>query len=204
MTNSKPFEYLQTPKPLIEACVSYLIRHHLYRPVQTVIDVGAGEGQWGQTLSEKLGATVIGVDSYFKGIEHDDHQHYSEWHNQDYLTYRPEPVDLIVGNPPFSLGTEFVMHSIRLLKDNGVAAFILPHNFIYSNKRVDNFWFHGDAGPFMARYMVEMAAINPRPSFTGDGVTGVRQDFSLYIFKRWPQLESPRVWWLKWDKNGSK
>ena len=196
----KPFEYYQTPEKLVKACVDYLLK---FPHPEIVVDAGAGEGQWGVGVRDHLypPPVLIGVDDYFTGTENDRQSaYYNDWVNVDFLDYEPDrPVDWVIGNPPFSLATEFIIKGLSIVKRNGIVAFTLPHAFPYSNKRVDMFWFNNRFNPNYNKYFVEMACINPRPSFTGDGKTSVRQDFALYVFQNNTKLgRHPTIHWLKW------
>lgn len=85
--------------------------------------------------------------------------------------------DFIIGNPPYSLGIEFVKKSLNLLKDDGKLIFLLRTAFLESKSRYE-FW---------QKYpLSELYTLSKRPSFTGNGT-----DATSYS-------------WFVWDKSTSK
>jgi len=80
--------------------------------------------------------------------------------------------DLVVSNPPFSLGQEFVERAIAFLKPEGTLCFLMLLQFLGSSKRKKLF----------DRYPVaSVDVIRPRPSFASDGSTDARE----YALFRW-------------------
>ncbi len=141
-----PDEHYQTPLPLIELALSMLpdpFRLHHQRNeageerAMRILDVGAGnDARWGMaakrrypgshlTTIEKrnvLKPSGLAVDLWISG--------------QDFCLHQAEqPYDLILSNPPFSLGTEMVIHSLSLLRARGFALFLLPSAFANGKDR---------------------------------------------------------------------
>lgn len=46
-----------------------------------------------------------------------------------------QTVDLVIGNPPFSLGMEFLAASFKVLADNGRILFLLPSQYFQAQER---------------------------------------------------------------------
>jgi len=51
--------------------------------------------------------------------------HTDAWIVGDFLSVRPAPVDLIIGNPPYKLAQPFVRHALTLLAPGGALLFLL-------------------------------------------------------------------------------
>jgi hypothetical protein len=68
---------------------------------------------------------------------------YQKWICGDFLAYaasgRAGKFDMIVGNPPFSLGCEFIAACAGLLTDNGRILFLLPTDYFQASGRAKAF-----------------------------------------------------------------
>lgn len=81
--------------------------------------------------------------------------------------------DIIIGNPPYSKAMEFVVQSLKFLKDNGVLIFLLRTAFLESKARY-NFW---KENPINGLY-----TLSKGPSFTGHGTDAT--SYSWFIWDR--------------------
>lgn len=104
------------------------------------------------------------------------------------LTDPSYAVDLVIGNPPYSLAEQFVCHSLTLVKPNGYVIFLLRLSFLCSSKRIN--------GLYQKHPLRAFAPIAPRPSFTEGG-----NDNSEYAAFVWQQgftgvgrIEPPIIW----------
>lgn len=105
-------------------------------------------------------------------------------------------IDLVVGNPPYSIAEEHTAESIDVVKPGGYVAFLLRASFLFDGEeRADRFWWPRGVGSCL-RYTMGIA---PRPSFTGDGGT----DGAAYALMVWqkgyrgfPQV-LPHIRWQK-------
>lgn len=97
------------------------------------MDAGSGNGVWGRQFKR------IFWNNYSIGVEIQDipmPDVYAELHTKDFLELEYPPViDLVYGNPPYSLAEEFVRHSYDLLAEGGYCYFLLRLAFLESKKR---------------------------------------------------------------------
>ena len=77
--------------------------------------------------------------------------------------------EVVLTNPPFSLATEFVLHSLQVAK---VTVMLLPLGFLASQRRAPLFQKH----PLKALYV-----LSKRPSFTSDGKTD-STDYAWFVW----------------------
>jgi hypothetical protein len=130
-----------------------------------ILDPGAGEGVWGQAAAARWPqAWIIGIDIQpgFPAVVREGPRVYDEWHVGDFLTEAREEgmdVDLVIGNPPFSLAAEFIRHSLNQLTFGGVCVFLLRLAFLESEQRAN--------GLFREFPPEEVSVCTRRPRFYG-------------------------------------
>ena len=104
----------------------------------------------------------------------------------DALKTRPSAVPkLVIMNPPFSRGLDFVRAAIGWADGTGTVAALMRLGMLGAEKRTD-FWRDNAA---------DVHVIVPRPSFTGDGGS-YSGDFAWFVFGpgrggTWSRLEVP-------------
>jgi hypothetical protein len=89
----------------------------------------------------------------------------------DFLKTDPDVYDryeVAIGNPPFSLAQEFVLHSLKMADQ---VVFLLRLSFLESQKR---------EGFFSKVGVPDVFVLPERPSFTGEGT-----DSCAYAWMRW-------------------
>ena len=107
--------------------------------VESVLEPSFGSGEFLADLATEFpGATVFGVEKHkelFDSVQGENLTH------GDFLEYAADPVDLIVGNPPYFVtklkeplamsgrGNIFVLFVYRCMKEGGHLAFVLPTSF---------------------------------------------------------------------------
>jgi hypothetical protein len=179
---NKPFEFLETPPELAWACNQTLVEN--FNKPNCVLDVGAGKGMYRYGVPKT--AELHGIDNYF-----DPHVGYDKWFKQDFLTFETDQkYDWVIGNPPFSLWVDFANHAKTLLAQGGVIGMIGSSALLCTYNRAKKFW------PISNLYRVYFVV--PRPSFTGDGVTGDRLNIALYVLRDKPSVTYPGIEWLFW------
>lgn len=98
----------------------------------------------------------------------------------DYLSGKPLPeVDLIITNPPFSLGQEFIERSLSHCR--GVVCYLMRLNFLGSQKR--KVW-------WQKRLPTHLYVLSNRPSFKQGGGT----DATEYAWYVWDNRNSSHVY----------
>lgn len=119
----------ETPNPVARAIAS------LIKPSdRLIVEPSAGSGNIAKYLP--AGATCMEIDPvrYAKGKATHTHCH---WINDDWLMPKLGIIDLIIGNPPFSLGMDFIEASARRLNKRNADArilFLLPTSFFQPQK----------------------------------------------------------------------
>ena len=190
----KKYDFYETP---IELCRASLERFQMdERPeMYTVLDVGAGNGVWGEAFaetihwSEKICLGGVEIDSSLVD------ENYDFWYSLDYLNFGfdGDGFSLIFGNPPYSLAEEFVRHSLELCSDGGYVFFLLRLAFLESKKR--------HFGLFTEMHPKKVYVLSRRPSFftTKDGSKTV--DALAYAMFLWQKgyEGKPELDWLYWE-----
>ena len=101
----------------------------------------------------------------------------------DFLTVR-EPVDLILGNPPFNAAEEHVRHALSLSRVG--VGFLLRLAFLESTKR-EPFW--------KAHRPAKVFVLSRRPSFTGGGTDSAAYGFFWWdLRQRVTRTELDWIW----------
>jgi SAM-dependent methyltransferase len=174
-------EYI-TERNLIRAAIDFLGPTRGSR----ILDIGAGDGRWGQITAAKLEAKeVVGVDIR----KLDKPLGFTEWHqNRDFLTFETDrPFDMIVSNPPYYCAEEIIRRAWGMLAPGGHMVMLLRMAFQTGVERYNNLW--------SQLHPHTVAVCSRRPSFYGGGTN--RTEFSIFYWgKGWDgyPLGSPRRW----------
>lgn len=136
----------QTPPEIAKQCTDILVDLYLSKIEQSVLlDAGANSGVFGNALHLSCVEHKIQFPDLI-GVEIDDvpiNPYYNSWHNKtDYLDFNfptGKRVDIVFGNPPFSLFEEFYEHTVNnIIRFNkGIISWILPLNYLQGDKRYD-------------------------------------------------------------------
>lgn len=86
----------------------------------------------------------------------------------------PDPFDLVITNPPFSLALEFVQHGLRFIHEHGRVIMLLRLAFLEGQKRSE----------WMRHHMPDVYVFTKRPSFVGKGT-----DSAAYAWMAWHKYE---------------
>lgn len=171
-----------TPQPLAKAIVRFLEEKHLEFPKGSptkIIEPSAGEGvfvreakaAWPTShvtayeIREECskGCEAAGADFFFLG----------DWGGSVFS--QTGPVDLILGNPPFSAAQDHVETALERLVDGGLLAFLLRLSFLGSQHRAKTLW----DKPGL-RFLVP---VPERPDFMNSG-QGDNSEYALYVWKK--------------------
>lgn len=154
-----------TSPELATAIIDRLVKYGDLVGKDRVLDPCVGKGAFANAVRAATpNATVVTVDED-ESVEADVHG--------DFLTSQLDgEFDLITSNVPFSLAQQFVEKAVSLVKPRGSVAFLLLLQFLGSAKRKE----------FFERFPVSSVdVIRPRPSFSDDGQTDMRE----YALFRW-------------------
>jgi hypothetical protein len=128
-----PLDRCYSPRNLARAIVSRTCERGYLPPGARAMDAGAGDGAF-YTAVQAAGRPCFGVD--LDPLALSIQTCLNVWH-QDFLTVRAH-FDLVIGNPPFVLAEEFVLHGLTIAP---VVAFLLPQLFLGSGSRFESgFW----------------------------------------------------------------
>ena len=109
---------------------------------------------------------------------------------EDYLDITFDiPFDLIITNPPFALGLDFVQKSLRDVKDGGYVIMLLRLNFFGSKAR--NEWLKENM-PY------EVYVHSKRMSFTDNGKTD-SIEYAHFVWKKGYKPECAKLYLLDYE-----
>lgn len=157
-------------------------------PVDNCLDVGAGDGRWGEVLLETQPmATITGVE--LEDVPVNDA--FDFWYpNTDFLEWAPDQdriYDLVVSNPPYFIAEPIIRASWDLMPPGGKMIMLLRLAFQASIGRYEGLW--NEIHP------TEVAVCSRRPSFYGGGTNGT--DYGIYVWEKddWGHpVGAPRLW----------
>ena len=191
----KKYDFYETP---IELCKESLTRLFIDERLDfggVYLDAGAGSGVWGKALysCKDMGENVfshyiIGVDI----VKRDISVGYDSWKCVDFIDFEDSGVDMVFGNPPYSIAEEFVRKGMELVIDGGYVYFLLRLAFLESKKRINLF----NKFPPKRVYVLQR-----RPSFfSANGKTRTTDATSYAMFLWQKGYEGkPELDWLYWD-----
>jgi len=179
-----PNDVYVTEKNLIRAAYN----EFLVEPVSNALDVGAGDGRWGEVLIEYVPtANLTGVEL----LNQPQPPNFDIWfNNTDFMKWAPlqdQIYDLIVSNPPYKFAEEMIRLSWDLLVPGGQMIFLLRLAFQASVKRYEGLW--NEIWPS------EVSVCARRPSFYGGGTNGT--DYGIYYWEKddhGKPVGAPRLW----------
>lgn len=168
-TEREALDTYDTPEPLARA-VCWALRPEMgsFSYPERILEPSAGTGVFIHAARQVWPkATIAGIDIAPRG---------PEVLKADFFELpRREEYDLVIGNPPWSLAQEFVEHSLRVVRNLGVVAFILRTSFWHGQQRVD-----GLHRPHPPRFWLPL---RERPSYTGDGKSD-SVDSSVFVWQK--------------------
>ena len=192
----KAYDFYPTPEEFVRCALTKLkFRVNSFYPFypESLLDPGAGTGVWGKVARDvwKGLVDIFGIE-----IRDDVEPHpcYDGFIRGDFLNWPVETssYDLIVGNPPYSLGEEFIEKSWSLLRDGGYLGFLLKLSFLESKKRY-NLYFNG-----MEHMKPKFVWVSVRRiSFTGNK----KSNADAYCFVIWEKgwVGKTTLDWLYWE-----
>ena len=175
-------EFYPTERPLIYAALNY------FSPAaNSILDIGAGDGRWGQIAAELSGASrLTGVD--IRRLPRPSG--FTDWFTGDFLTWqRPAGgfFDLIVSNPPYNIAEAVIYRAWEMLAPGGMMLMLLRLAFMAGIDRFRRLW--AEIPP------ATVGVLSRRPSFYGGGTNGT--DYGVYCWRKTESGEPagrPRRW----------
>lgn len=160
------YDAFDTPEPLARAICVELAR--LFTVPKLILEPSAGTGVFSRALQAQWpSATVHSLDIEPRGPNVE---------RGDFITHRiGSGYDLVCGNPPWSLATEFVLRSLQLVPTGGLVVYLLRTTFRFGQERVR--LLHR-ANP--CRFLLPL---EQRPSYTADGKSD-SADSEVFIWQR--------------------
>jgi hypothetical protein len=170
------YDNYPTPEPLAGAIAHRLTTNYGIKAGSTIIEPAYGSGNLVRALRFHSGPTsqIIGYD-----IRKDvpTLNNTITCTGIDWCTVEPNNIpnntNLICTNPPYSIATKFVLHTLEIAPQDCVVAFLLRLSFLCGKERQKLIY---------SKYpLYELVPLIPRPSFTADG----RSDASEYGLFIW-------------------
>lgn len=159
---------------------------------ERIVEPTAGEGPFVRALRQRYGSDpqLVAIDMIADGYgEKCVASGATKFIQSDFLAITDAAlakVDLIVGNPPFKAAAAIVQKCVRAAP-HAIIAFLLPVGFLGATK-TDTKGLRRDAKFWRECPIQYVAALHPRPSFTGDGKTD-RMEYALIGFgSEWSNL----------------
>lgn len=176
-------DFYPTPRDLVRSALSL----YTGKP-SSILDPCAGLGAWGDEARARWpDALLRGFDLYFEKQP----ASYDAWEHRDFLHATPSLLaDLVVMNPPFKYAEQFVQRGRLHLTEGGMLIAMLKITFLCGQDRARAFW---------PDYMpASVHTLGRRPSFSGDGKTGVGEEYMLVTWGKdsasTTALEIGRMW----------
>ncbi len=215
------YQYFVTPPKLADACVEVVAKwaHNLIlnNPnlfSNTIIDMGAGQGEWGAAIHKYFGNTpLLGVDNFFVGPAQEASEFYTAWLNKDFLSMTKQdvldtcgrPASIIMGNPPYSEVVKFIRQALAL-SERGLVGALTPTFMLQGSRRFLRSWFTmQETGnkvvfvPDLAGHLIGVYLVVPRPHFIPDHTkTGRQFEIAFVLFSSEPSERKPVLEWLWW------
>ena len=186
-------DFYPTPPDFVRAKLKKLVTREPF----LVIDPGAGDGVWGIELRK------LYPNTFLIGVENADvprPEGYNSWVRGSYfdpfgIVYNSPCVDLIIGNPPYSLAYEFIDKSLEILSPGGTLVFLLRLAFMESKTRYLKYYSCG-LNPKYILPSVQRIPFIPGTSKTDDTA------YAVFVWEK-GFVGKTEVEWLDWknDKN---
>jgi len=200
LKDREPSDFYPTPYELCrEALLSVdILSYSNEGIIQAALDVGAGDGVWGQALKDITTSVYLtGIDvrpeAKFRdllSLPVEGSKVYDESIIQDFLKYDGKH-DLIFGNIPFRHANEFISHSLNLLTEKGIIVYLLQSAISESKKRYDLFFNNGHK----PKYIYQSVR---RISFTGNKKSD-NTAYSIFVWEKDKKERETITRWLDWN-----
>jgi tRNA1(Val) A37 N6-methylase TrmN6 len=152
-----------TPQSIVKKTVDKILKYSSNNniKIKTVLEPSCGSGEFINYIDKKFNNIDISCIEYnktiFNSVKKIKSKNNIKFYNKDFLKFNTGKYDLIIGNPPYyvmksedtnnryknyyegrpNIFVLFIAHSLSLLKNGGILAFILPKswtNCLYYNK----------------------------------------------------------------------
>jgi len=188
-----------TPPALVEAIVNR-VAQYVANPTY-IVEPACGDGEFVAAVRKKWPNAGIAAIDIRPEVGPKITTIADRFIASDFLKTPPAVgADLIIGNPPYSLHTEFIGHALNGMRDGATLAFLLRFNMLVGSRDTQEWWTRemslpGGLSP--NRQIVNTLPIFPRPSFTGTGTDAT--EYMLAIFRKGFD-NGGRFDPVKWDK----
>lgn len=148
----KKHEVYETPYPVIANIYNHKVVQDIFDVMQhrisdgeeiNVLDVGAGDGRWGEWLKAYLpDINLTGID--IRDLEKPDA--YDNWIVNDFLehTFDPGQFHLVIGNPPYLRKTKDMIKLVKkshwVTNISGYTMLLLKMDFLHGKQRYEQFF----------------------------------------------------------------
>lgn len=181
----RPYDHYSTPPEAVEKILDWYRDHEALTP-RTILDLGAGNGVWGQAASQRWpNAVITGLE--IRPLPRPPA--YDHWITGD-LTDRQldSSFDLVLGNPPYRHATAAVNLALASLTMHGSALLLLRLAFLAGQRRAQTIYADGN--------LKAVVVCSRRLSFNTDGTkTTGTEDHAHFLFQR-HSLRPPSVHFL--------
>jgi len=202
-------DFYPTQQRCADRCVACLPRQAI-PPRPFVLDVGSGPGAFGRAVRASWPEAVIwgvelgeqrkgwlGIDglldlSAYNHVIYGDYQELSEELTEAQYAGACRGgfgVDLVVGNPPYSIDEAAVAFGMQVLRPGGWMAFLLLEAFAHSEIRYDRFYSRKPYAPVAILPLVQ------RPSFfkSAKGSSTDYREYAWFIWRKDPAWPLPTL-----------
>ena len=162
-------DFYVTPESVIH---NFLKNYNYNMNGLNILEPSAGSGNFCKVIKERYPkSNIYAIES--REEEKANLQKYCKSvHIGDFLEYRNViDLDVIIGNPPYSLAMEFLEKCFYIAEEQTKIIMLLRTAFLESKKRY-NFW---------KRFPVNhLVVLSERPSFTGKGTDATSYSFFIW------------------------
>lgn len=189
-------DFYETPEAFVHAALNATVKYfHLdFKDDIRVLDPGAGTGVWGRVYRKfNWDADIWGVDIDPRHTPDLEISAYDAWTEGDFLEWFGDfslfenvSFDLIIGNPPFKQAEEFVRIALHRLTPRGRLVFLLPLDFLGSQKRAKGlFKEHPPSKVIISSRRIQFAGKSPP------------NNHALYVWDNSKDYECPIIQWME-------
>lgn len=168
-------DFYPTPRGHVEASLDLLPDVAFRR----IVDPGAGAGVWGEAARRRWPhAHISGYE--LRPVPKPDA--YDAWLRGDFLATPTYPdVDLVIGNPPYSMAEAFIRRSLGQVMEGGYVLLLLRLGFLEGQKRHRGLW--------QTYPPLVVGVFGDRPSFTGNGKSD-NTAYAVFLWQRGYQADA--------------
>lgn len=206
----RPQDVYLTPRPVVDLAADFVTwdldterkkgsqSGPFIEILETVIDLGAGNGVWGDVAAERWpGSAIWGVEIRDLPTPPAFH-HWIKGSFPEVINQLPCDAGLVWGNPPYYREVATWIHrGLELLRFNGRLVFLLPLYYLAGQKRAQRLY---------RFFPPKRVLVISRVSFTDDGKTNAT-DYGIFLWQKGLK-SAPTLHWSQelavWKANNGK